>query len=302
MELLDEQGVWAPDNIHKKAVPVPPTTIEDIARGLVSGTSGDSSGLKDQHQHETQNDPRRHGPGIRAVGRILPLLLQTLLVVALDLLAGSPSHGLPRPPAPADARHGPLRPGTRSPALAAGGGPDGSKSDGIQPLTAAAPVPEPGSLAAQLGNPWRRRAGAAGSCRARAPGRSCSTAPGDTARVPASNMKLLTAAAALRTLGPERRFSTTAVAGAAPRVCGADGRRGRAPGRGRISPRGPCWGVRGSPAAWRRPLSGPCKDGVSVHLTVLLQPSPLHRPRAEPGLEPGGHLHRLRRCRWTRWR
>ncbi|MFD5278405.1 D-alanyl-D-alanine carboxypeptidase/D-alanyl-D-alanine-endopeptidase [Pseudarthrobacter sp. NPDC058362] len=39
---------------------------------------------------------------------------------------------------------------------------------------------------------------------------------GSAGRVPASNMKLLTAVAALRSLGPERRFSTSVVAGSRP--------------------------------------------------------------------------------------
>jgi D-alanyl-D-alanine carboxypeptidase/D-alanyl-D-alanine-endopeptidase (penicillin-binding protein 4) len=39
---------------------------------------------------------------------------------------------------------------------------------------------------------------------------------GPESRVPASNLKLLTAAAAVRTMGPDRRFSTKVIAGATP--------------------------------------------------------------------------------------
>ena len=226
--------------------------------------------------------------------RILPLLLQTLLVVALALPAGfavAPAFLGPQAPANA-AQAAPAWhqvPGT----LAAGGGADGSKSDGIEPLTAAAPVPEPGSLAAQL-NETLKVDGAGsftGVVQDAVTGEVLFDRSGDTVRVPASNMKLLTAAAALRTLGPERRFSTTAVAGAAPGSVVLTGGGDVLLGAGESVP-GAVLGRAGLASLAQATVRALQDDGVSVPADGAAGRFPLHRPRAEPGLEPGGRCRR----------
>jgi D-alanyl-D-alanine carboxypeptidase/D-alanyl-D-alanine-endopeptidase (penicillin-binding protein 4) len=202
--------------------------------------------------------------------RSLPLLLQTLLVVALALPAGiavAPAFVGPQTPvnpaksAPAWHR----APGT----LSAGG-----TTDGIEPLTAAAPVPEPGSLAAQL-NETLKVDGAGsftGVVQDAATGEVLFDRSGDAVRVPASNMKLLTAAAALRTLGPERRFSTRAVAGAAPGSVVLTGGGDVLLGAGESAP-GAVMGRAGLASLAQATVRALQDDGVTVPLTVLLDDS-----------------------------
>ena len=109
---------------------------------------------------------------------------------------------------------------------------------------------------------------------------------GDAGRVPASNMKLLTAVAALRTLGPDRRFSTTVVAGADPRIGGADRRRRRAARRRRIRP-GRGAGPRRARHAWPRRRSAALQDdGVTGPVTVLLDDSLFTGPALNPAWSP----------------
>ena len=220
--------------------------------------------------------------------RILPLLLQTLLVVALVLPAGfavAPAFLGPRASADA-AQSAPAWhqvPGT----LAAGGGADGSKSDGIEPLTAAAPVPEPGSLAAQL-NETLKVDGAGsftGVVQDAVTGEVLFDRSGDTVRVPASNMKLLTAAAALRTLGPERRFSTSAVAGAAPGSVVLTGGGDVLLGAGESVP-GAVLGRAGLASLAQATVRALQDDGVSVPLTVLLDDSLFTGPSLNPAWSP----------------
>ncbi len=182
--------------------------------------------------------------------RSLPLLLQTLLVVALALPAGfavAPAFLGPRTPAtaaqPAPAWH--QVPGT----LAAGG----ASADGIEPLTAAAPVPEPGSLAAQLNETLKadgagsftgvvqdaaHRGGPLRPFRRRGPRSRLQHEAPHRRRGPAHARP----GTPLQHQGRGRRR---------PRVGGAHRRRGRAPRRRRISP-----GRRAGPCRARQPGAG----------------------------------------------
>jgi D-alanyl-D-alanine carboxypeptidase/D-alanyl-D-alanine-endopeptidase (penicillin-binding protein 4) len=89
-----------------------------------------------------------------------------------------------------------------------------SVPQGIGPLSNAAPVPVPAEVAARLDPVLKTDAGGTftGVVQDAATGKVLFDRDGAANRIPASNMKLLTAVAALRSLGPESRFSTKAVA------------------------------------------------------------------------------------------
>jgi D-alanyl-D-alanine carboxypeptidase/D-alanyl-D-alanine-endopeptidase (penicillin-binding protein 4) len=147
-----------------------------------------------------------------ALRRHYPLMLLALLIAALALPAGvaiAPGftgQGLyPVQPSPS------IPPWQQVPR-------DLFRPDGIAPLSGSAPVPWPDTLAAQLNGTLRPDGGGSftGLVQDAATGQVLFDRGGADSRVPASNMKLLTAAAALRSLGPDRRLSTTAVAGPTP--------------------------------------------------------------------------------------
>lgn len=86
------------------------------------------------------------------------------------------------------------------------------------PLSPDAPLPDKAALAAELKKSLAYDgAGTFSVYVADAlSGQELFSQDGKTARIPASNLKLLTAAAALKTLGPDTRFSTRAVTGETP--------------------------------------------------------------------------------------
>ncbi|QCB95885.1 D-alanyl-D-alanine carboxypeptidase/D-alanyl-D-alanine-endopeptidase [Arthrobacter sp. PAMC25564] len=147
---------------------------------------------------------------------ILPMLFLTLLVVALAIPAGlaiAPAFHRPDSSAAAADTPAPWQqvPTRLSP-------PGGTGAGAVQPLSSSAPVPGPGALAAQLNDALKTDGAGAftGVVQDAATGALLFDRAGDETRVPASNMKLLTAVSALRVLGPDRRFSTKVVAGSAP--------------------------------------------------------------------------------------
>ncbi|WP_425863926.1 D-alanyl-D-alanine carboxypeptidase/D-alanyl-D-alanine-endopeptidase [Arthrobacter sp. TWP1-1] len=89
---------------------------------------------------------------------------------------------------------------------------------GVDPLVSTAPLPDAATLATDLKKALTYdAAGTFGMYVADAvTGQAIFSQDGETAKTPASNLKLLTAAAALRTLGTDTRFSTSAVSGATP--------------------------------------------------------------------------------------
>lgn len=95
---------------------------------------------------------------------------------------------------------------------------DLSLPQGISPLKDSAPVPLPGTLAAQLDATLKTDGGGSftGVVQDAATGQVLFDRGGADSRVPASNMKLLTAAAAVRILGPDHQFSTKVIAGTEP--------------------------------------------------------------------------------------
>ncbi len=156
--------------------------------------------------------PAGTGPVPGRFRGIAALLLQTLLVVAVALPAGvaiAPAFLGPGRPSDASQTAPPWQqvPATLST--------QGAGSGGLGPLTGAAPVPAAGALAARLNQTLKTDGGGTftGIVQDAATGQVLFDRSADKARVPASNMKLLTASAALRVLGPEHRFSTRVVAG-----------------------------------------------------------------------------------------
>lgn len=93
-----------------------------------------------------------------------------------------------------------------------------SARQGLSPLTDTAPVPVPAAVAAQVEPVLKPDGGGTftGMVQDALTGQVLFDRGGSENRIPASNMKLLTAAAALRVLGPDERFSTKVIAGPTP--------------------------------------------------------------------------------------
>ncbi|MEV8040406.1 D-alanyl-D-alanine carboxypeptidase/D-alanyl-D-alanine-endopeptidase [Arthrobacter sp. NPDC080082] len=153
------------------------------------------------------------GQDSRADGwrRSVPAVLLGLLVIALLIPAGfalGPGFAGPsRPPAVPAAGPWQLPPS----ALTAVPG-------AVKPLDDAAPVPNAATLAGRLNTTLKTDGGGTftGMVQDAVTGEVLFDRAGDEGRAPASNIKLLTAAAAFRTLGPDRRFTTRVIAGATP--------------------------------------------------------------------------------------
>ncbi|MFE5838318.1 D-alanyl-D-alanine carboxypeptidase/D-alanyl-D-alanine-endopeptidase [Arthrobacter sp. NPDC056493] len=98
-----------------------------------------------------------------------------------------------------------------------------SVPQGIDPLATTAPVPVPANVAARLDPLLKTDGGGTFTAVVQdaATGKVLYDREGAARRIPASNMKLLTAVAALRGIGPEERFSTKVVAG--PAAAGSSG-------------------------------------------------------------------------------
>jgi D-alanyl-D-alanine carboxypeptidase/D-alanyl-D-alanine-endopeptidase (penicillin-binding protein 4) len=90
-----------------------------------------------------------------------------------------------------------------------------SARQGLSPLTESAPVPLPSALAAQLDALLKPDGDGSftGLVQDALTGQVLFDRGGSESRIPASNMKLLTAVAALRAIGPDHRFSTKVLAG-----------------------------------------------------------------------------------------
>ncbi|WP_104175603.1 D-alanyl-D-alanine carboxypeptidase/D-alanyl-D-alanine-endopeptidase [Arthrobacter sp. Y81] len=149
-------------------------------------------------------------PWFAIIRRHLPLALLTILIVALAVPAAMLV-------VPAFTGRGTEPESTESAVPAWQQVPrDLSLPQGISPLKDSAPVPWPDTLAAQLNATLKTDGGGTftGVVQDAATGQVLFDRGGAEGRVPASNMKLLTAAAAVRALGPDHRFSTRVVAGA----------------------------------------------------------------------------------------
>ncbi|MFF1252210.1 D-alanyl-D-alanine carboxypeptidase/D-alanyl-D-alanine-endopeptidase [Pseudarthrobacter sp. NPDC058329] len=160
---------------------------------------------------EPRPDRVRHSvqAGVTRLRRSWPALLLTALLVVLMVPAallvapGFLGPELPAPPPPAPAWQ-------QAPARL-------SPEAGLTPLSASASIPLASSVTAQVEPLLKADGGGTftGLVQDALTGQVLFDRGGSDNRVPASNMKLLTAVAALRALGPERRFTTSVKSGPA---------------------------------------------------------------------------------------
>ena len=175
----------------------------------MSGTRGTARG-RGRLSKGTLSKGRISTGSLSAMIRSWPTLLLTVLLLALALPAGMLIAPALTGPAQSAAQP------AQTPAWQLV--PDRlSVPQGIDPLSTAAPVPVPAEVAARLDPVLKTDGGGTFTAVVQdaATGKVLYDRNGTANRIPASNMKLLTAVAALRGIGPEERFSTRAVAGPA---------------------------------------------------------------------------------------
>jgi D-alanyl-D-alanine carboxypeptidase/D-alanyl-D-alanine-endopeptidase (penicillin-binding protein 4) len=214
---------------------------------------------------------------------ILPMLFLTLLVVALAVPAGiavAPAFLGPDRSAAAAASPAPWQ---QTPArLSSPGG-----AGGIAPLSDSAAVPASGPLSALLDDTLKTEGAGTftGVVQDAATGQLLFDRSGDEARVPASNMKLLTASAALRILGPDRRFSTRVVAGPTPGSIVLTGGGDVLLGAGESAP-GAVLGHAGLATLAQATVRALQDDGAAGTVSVLLDDSLFTGPSLNPAWSP----------------
>jgi len=156
---------------------------------------------------------RSQRPGSQGQGqqphRSWPLALAALVLLVLAVpgaLLVAPGFRGPDAPAPA-----PAAPAWQQPPATL------SAPQVLAPLQPSAPVPLPSAVAAQVDPVLKADGGGTftGMVQDALTGQVLYDRGGTEGRVPASNLKLLTAVAALRTLGPDHRFTTKVVQGPA---------------------------------------------------------------------------------------
>jgi D-alanyl-D-alanine carboxypeptidase/D-alanyl-D-alanine-endopeptidase (penicillin-binding protein 4) len=214
---------------------------------------------------------------------ILPMLFLTLLVVALAVPAGiavAPAFLGPDRSAAAAASPAPWQ---QTPArLSSPGG-----AGGIAPLSDSAAVPASVPLSALLDDTLKTEGAGTftGVVQDAATGQLLFDRSGDEARVPASNMKLLTASAALRILGPDRRFSTRVVAGPTPGSIVLTGGGDVLLGAGESAP-GAVLGHAGLATLAQATVRALQNDGAAGTVSVLLDDSLFTGPSLNPAWSP----------------
>ncbi|WP_442544179.1 D-alanyl-D-alanine carboxypeptidase/D-alanyl-D-alanine endopeptidase [Arthrobacter sp. KN11-1C] len=183
-------------------------------------TGVDEAGAEKQapEQQETPilrpRGPRARKSASKGIVHFLPLVLLTLVIAALavpmglGIAAGFVGPGFPG----AAGAPGPKVPDWQQVPKQL------SRTQVVAPLDASAPVPLPADVTNQLNALLTPDGGGdfTGVVEDALTGLPLYDRDGAKNRVPASNMKLLTAVAALRAIGPETRFSTRVLAGPSP--------------------------------------------------------------------------------------
>jgi serine-type D-Ala-D-Ala carboxypeptidase/endopeptidase (penicillin-binding protein 4) len=223
-------------------------------------------------------------PAPGRLARFIPMLLLALLIVALAVPAGiAVSPGFLGPARPEPAAAGPWQqlPATLSAADGPGSG------GGMRPLSDAAPVPDAAALATQLNATLKTDGDGSftGVVQDAVTGEVLFDRAGDEVRAPASNIKLLTAAAALRTLGPDRRFSTRVVAGTPPGTVILTGGGDVLLGAGESAPDA-VLGRAGLATLAQSTVRALQQEGVSGPVSVLLDDSLFTGPSLSPAWSP----------------
>ena len=152
---------------------------------------------------------RRESPG-QSPGKPWPLALAALILIVLAIpgvLLVAPGFRGPEAPAPV-----PAPPAWQQPPATL------SAAQVLAPLQPSAPVPAQPAVTAQVDPVLKGDGGGTftGMVQDALTGQVLFDRGGADGRVPASNLKLLTALAALRTLGPDHRFTTKVIQGPAP--------------------------------------------------------------------------------------
>lgn len=220
------------------------------------------------------------GNGSGGVRRPWPLVLLAALLVALAVPAAllvAPGFLGPEPPAPA-----PPAPAWQQVPTAL------SPVPGLAPPDGSAPVPLPSAVSAQLEPLLTADGGGTFTAVVQdaLTGQVLFDRGGSEGRVPASNMKLLAAVAALRVLGPEHTFATRVVAGPAPGqvvlVGGGDVLLG--PGE---SKKDEVMGHAGLATLAAQAVEALQTGGATGEIKVLVDDSLFSGPALNPAWEPG---------------
>lgn len=218
----------------------------------------------------------------RADGRARKLLPQAFLVALMLALAFpaalvvAPGFINPEPPAAPATPAWQLPPATLS------------ARQGLAPVPVNAPVPLPSAVTAQLDSVLTPdgEGSFTGLVQDALTGDVLFDRGGSENRVPASNMKLFTAAAALRVLGPDHRFSTKAVAGATANQVVLTGGGDVLLGAGESAP-GQVMGHAGLATLAAATVAALQARGTTGELTVLVDDSLFSGPALNPAWADG---------------
>ncbi|UVJ39718.1 D-alanyl-D-alanine carboxypeptidase/D-alanyl-D-alanine-endopeptidase [Arthrobacter sp. CJ23] len=163
-----------------------------------------------------------------------------------------------------------------------------SRPDAVAPLGADAPLPVPAELARLLNGSLKPDGAGTftGVVQDASTGQVLFDRDGDANRIPASNMKLLTAVATLRAVGPETRFSTRVLAGDAPGSVVLTGGGDVLLGAGEPQP-GAVMGHAGLAALARDTVAALAERGISGTVTVRVDDSLFEGPGLNPAWAPG---------------